>query len=344
MFQSFNDRISANAEHRYQAMTVADLDGDGENELFVTVAGSANRLLKWVDGSLVNVTPPILGDGSSFAKSAMAADIDGDGREELYVINASPDGEQPIPDRLFSVQTNGSWVELFANVSDPKLRNIVTGTSVAAIDRRGNGRYTFIVCNGRRPMRWFELGPPGQLTDLAKALRLDSSGERCWVGPIISTMPDLVVLDPHMPSRLLVNSSYSRFEYDNHSFAIDSGNGSMVLGVDVNDDGRFHFVCSHHGEPHQLLVRQIDGRYKDQATLSMALPSRCSGVIAADFDNDGYEELLFFNDAEPNRGFRRADVNEPRWRKFDLDELTEPTSRRRLELPSLTLMEMACLN
>lgn len=326
MFQSISDRIAANAEHRYQGMAVADFDGDGEQELFICVAGSANRLLKWVDGRVVNVTPPILGDGSTFAKSAMAADVDGDGLEELYVVNTSPLGrEKPTPDRLFSVQPNHSWVELFTNIVDPKLRNLVTGTSVAAIDRRGNGRYTFVVCNDRRPMRWYELGPSGQLLDLAPPFRLNMVGETNWVGPVTSLLPELLVLTSDGENRLLTNSGDGRFDCQNAYFPFASGSGSQALGVDGNDDGRFHLAWSHRNEPHRLLVRQIDGRYKDEATLSMAMPSQCSGIIAADFDNDGYEELIFLNDGESNRGFRRDAMNEPTWRKFDIGDLTEST-------------------
>ena len=326
MFQSITDRIAANAEHRYQGMTVADFDGDGANEIFIAVAGSANRVLKWNHGQLVNATPPILGDGPTFAKAAMAADIDGDGREELYVINASPyGGEKPIPDRLFSVQANGSWAEWFSTITDPKLRNIVTGTAVAALDRRGNGRYTFVVLNDRRPMRWYELGPTGKLLDLAHSLHLDLSGVAAWVGPIVSTSADLMIVNPLGPNRLLVNQGNGHFDEATHyKLNGDAHPGSRVLGFDAENDGRFHLVVTHADEPHQLMIRQIDGNYKNEASWGMALPSRCAGVLAADFDNDGYEELIFINENEANRGFRRSEVGQPTWRKFDLGDLTQP--------------------
>ena len=44
--------------------------------------------------------------------------------------------------------------------------------------------------------------------------------------------------------------------------------------------------------------------WKDRATAGLAFPSAVRTVIAADFDNDGQDELFFNNIAEPNRLFR----------------------------------------
>ena len=330
MFQSISDRIAANTDGRQQGMAVADFDDDGECEIFVAGAGSANRVLKWDNNQLVNVTPPILGDGSTFAKTAMAADIDGDGREELYVVNSiSYGGVPPIPDRLFDARLDGSWTELLTNIRNPRLRNIVMGRSIAAIDRRGNGRYTFVVLNYRSPLRWFEIDPTGTLVDMAHSLKLDLSlgAEACWVGPITSTRPDLFILNSVGLNFLLANQGDGHFcsEASNHRLDLECDAGTMTIGLDANNDGRFHLALGNHDEPHQLLIRQIDGTFKNEASWGMAMPSCCTEVIAADFDNDGYEELIFMNTTAANRGFRRCDDGQPTWRMFDLGSATEPT-------------------
>jgi hypothetical protein len=48
------------------------------------------------------------------------------------------------------------------------------------------------------------------------------------------------------------------------------------------------------------------GGFRNVAPKEMARPSAIRTVIAADFDNDGYEELFFNNIAEPNRLFRQV--------------------------------------
>lgn len=48
------------------------------------------------------------------------------------------------------------------------------------------------------------------------------------------------------------------------------------------------------------------GGFKDVAPPAMARPSAIRTVIAADFDNDGYEELFFNNIGDANRLFRQV--------------------------------------
>lgn len=48
------------------------------------------------------------------------------------------------------------------------------------------------------------------------------------------------------------------------------------------------------------------GGFKDIATVEMAKPSPIRTVIAADFDNDGFEELFFNNIGTSNRLFRQV--------------------------------------
>ncbi|MGL6072826.1 MAG: CRTAC1 family protein [Fimbriiglobus sp.] len=55
--------------------------------------------------------------------------------------------------------------------------------------------------------------------------------------------------------------------------------------------------------PHRLLVRQIDGTYRDEATPGLAWPGDVTGVVLADFDNDGHEEMILAT-TEETRLFR----------------------------------------
>lgn len=51
------------------------------------------------------------------------------------------------------------------------------------------------------------------------------------------------------------------------------------------------------------------GGFKDVAPPAMARPSAIRTVIAADFDNDGYEELFFNNIGDANRLFRQVSMS-----------------------------------
>jgi hypothetical protein len=51
------------------------------------------------------------------------------------------------------------------------------------------------------------------------------------------------------------------------------------------------------------------GGFEDVAPYDMARPSAIRTVIAADFDNDGYEELFFNNIGDSNRLFRQVPLS-----------------------------------
>jgi hypothetical protein len=71
------------------------------------------------------------------------------------------------------------------------------------------------------------------------------------------------------------------------------------------------------------MVRQVDGTFRDRATPALALPGAVRTVIAADFDNDGREEIIFNNLGEPNRLFGRfGDPTD--WRLLDAGAATDP--------------------
>jgi hypothetical protein len=70
-----------------------------------------------------------------------------------------------------------------------------------------------------------------------------------------------------------------------------------------------------------MFVQSSDGIWDDIAPPEMAQPSRIRTVIAADFDNDGYEELFFNNIGEPNRLFALRDGD---WQSIPLGDASEP--------------------
>src|SRR3546814_19666682 len=69
------------------------------------------------------------------------------------------------------------------------------------------------------------------------------------------------------------------------------------------------------------MLQGADGTFRDVAPEDYARPSRVRTVIAADFDNDGREEIFFNNIGQPNRlfGWRVG-----AWRRIDIGAAAEP--------------------
>src|SRR4030095_6356224 len=68
--------------------------------------------------------------------------------------------------------------------------------------------------------------------------------------------------------------------------------------------GEFALCWGNWDGPHRFMLRDAGGVWKNLATPGLAFPSSVRTVIAADFDNDGNDEVFFNNLGEPNRVFR----------------------------------------
>lgn len=299
MFRDESRLIARQQAGHYGGLAVADIDGDGRFEFIV--AGRPNRVLKWSDGRLRDVTPRSLADPAHSTLSIAAADIDGDGSEELYVVS-----ESGSADRLFDRDVNGHWSDLLSRPENRAVQSLAA-THPAAIDRRGAGRYAFAVASAGQPLRLLELGPHGALVDLAPSLELNAAGvHSVLAAPLLSDHTDLFCSVEHGPNLLFRNRGNGAFEEcgTRLNLADAAEHSNCAVAVDAGGDGRLVLgLCNQEG-PHRLFQRQGEGAWRDRATPAFALPSAAETLLAADFDNDGHDEILFNNRGQPNRLFR----------------------------------------
>jgi hypothetical protein len=309
MFVDVSGMIAVNPPRLYSGVAVADLDADGRSEFAVAGFGGPNRVLRWIGGQLRDAAPPLLADNGQFAAGLAAGDIDGDGREELYVVNIDTgSGSDRCSDRLFKSLPDGNWEDLLARPGNKSIGNISAGRSVAAIDRRGVGRYGFFVANYERPMRLYELGRDGLLADLAspQGLGLVAKSRGVLAIPLFSDRPDLVCMVEDGPNLVFRNRGDGTFEEcAAKSGLMDAGEqGRGITAVDVLGTGKLGLCWGNWEGPHHLVARSLEGVWRDRATAGLAFPSALQSLVAADFDNDGNDELFFNNSSESNRLFR----------------------------------------
>ncbi|MBD3881820.1 CRTAC1 family protein [Phormidium tenue FACHB-886] len=306
-------------------IAVTDLDGDGQFELFVAGFGGRNLALKWQGNGFVDVAAPVLSDLGRQAIGVAAGDLDGDGREEIYVLNTDTfSGRKQLSDRLFDWQ-NGDWVDLFSLPQNQDSLNLTAGRSVAWIDRYGTGRYGCLVANYGGAVRLYELNEDGMLADVAPEAGLAQvTGGRGVVAlPLVSSRMDIFMANEHAPNLLFRNQGDGTFvdiaAIAGLSDAHENGRGVAIL--DADNDGRFDLVYGNWEGEHRFYLQQDPGKFRNTAPAAFARPSRIRTVIAADFDNDGYEELFFNNIGQPNRlfGWRAG-----KWVPIDIGEALEP--------------------
>jgi hypothetical protein len=315
----------------HYGVAVADLAGGGRGDFVVAGFGGPNRVLRWDGGRLRETAPPDLADLARQAVGVAAGDLDGDGREELYVLNTDTfSGPKQLADRLFDPHPDGRWEDLFSRPENRLLRNLSAGRSVAVIDRRGVGRYGFFVANYGRPMRLYELAPDGRLADLAPPLGLAgvAGGRGVLTLPVFSDHPDVLCVNEHGPNFAFRNRGDGTFAECGADAGLDDPDehGRGVAAFDAGDGG-FGLCWGNWEGPHRVMARTAGGAWRNHATPGLAFPSAVRTVIAADFDNDGHDELFFNNIGEPNRLFRVGTTPaSPRWEPGEV-------------LPALTMLD-----
>jgi hypothetical protein len=325
MFVNRSDLIARNTAQLNYGIAVADIDGDDEFEIIIAGFSHPNTVLRWNGRALEDVTPSALLDIRRQAIGVAGADIDGDGCEELYILNTDTfAGQKRFADRLFDY-ADGEWVDLFSLPLHQSVLNLTAGRSVAAVDRLGRGRYGFFVANYGGPMRLYELDDDGHLYDAAPAAQLDRvTGGRSVVAlPIVSPRMDIFAGNENGPNFLFYNNGDGTFSEMAEEMAVHDpiGNARGVAALDVNSDSLFDLVVGNWEGVHRLFVQRPNAAFQDLAPGELRAPSRVRTVIAADFDNDGYEEIFFNNLGQPNRLFaQRSGV----WVPLDPGAALEP--------------------
>ncbi len=324
MFIDISEFIANNPPHRGHGVAVSDVDGDGRFEFLVTGYGVANRVLKWVGTKLEDVADPVLADVTGHTTCMVAADIDGDGREEIYSCNEeSEQSDAAQLDRLFA-PFGHHWLDLLGQAENAAAVEGIAGHAVAVIDRLGRGRYGFVVIQPGEPVVLYEMGPGGRLLDVAEDAGLDQSvaGPGVLALPLVSDRMDLFIHADGGANCLFRNLGDGTFEEvaEQRGLADPRQLGRGVTVLDADGNGLLDLVCAVRQGSHRLFLQRAGGGFTEEAPADFSLPSHATSVIAADFDNDGLEEVLFLNHGQPNRLFA---LRHEEWTEIDLGDAVE---------------------
>jgi len=314
MFINASHLLQRNPRCNYHGITITDVDRDGCFEIVVAGWGSPNRVLKWDGQTLVDLESEAIADGQRQTLGLIAGDLNGDGWEELYCLNSDRDADQ-----LLSWQGQ-RWVDLFQQTS---LRP-TGGRSAVCVDRLGQGDYGFFIADSTGSIHFYELRGD-RLEDIAAEIGLKRiAGIRGVVAlPLVSKGMDIFAANENGANCLFRHHPDGTYE----DMAAEAGlqdvheQGRGVAVLDADGDGKFDVVYGNWEGSHRLFLQGTRGHFRNVAPREMARPSRVRTVIAADFDNDGIEEIFFNSLGEPNRLFGLRDGA---WRQLDIGDAWEP--------------------
>lgn len=306
MFADLSGFIADNPAQWYTGMAVVDLDGDGSYECVVAAQGGRNLVLKWGGDAFYDVGLAPLTDDRAPSMGLAAGDADGDGREELYIGNA-----ESAPDRLFAWR-RGNWVDLLAPL---KVRN-QSSQSILAFDRFGMGRYGFMVAHEGGPFRYYEVLGQDRVEDMAPVLGLARiAGGRS----LLSDGTWIYAGNEGIANMLFERGPGMRFEERAAIRGLGDSTGAArgMAWIDANFDGRLDVVCGDRVAAQRLFIQGSQGMFQD---VQLDGPGAVRGVVVADFDNDGMEEIFLHCHGAANRLFAWRDGG---WRRVDCGTATE---------------------
>jgi Na+-translocating ferredoxin:NAD+ oxidoreductase RnfD subunit len=303
---------------RGEGCVAADLNGDGNTDLFVTTAQSDELLWNNGNGTFTEGARSHGVVSFGWHAGAAVADVNGDGRPDLFV-GGYTEANGAIPGSMAGYPTNHLGVRdlLFVNQGngeDGRARFREVGRTVGIdhapydhtlgavfTDVNGDGRPDLYVANDEDPNRLYVNEPGGPLgfhfVDRAALAHVADPN----AGMGIALQDGLLFVSN---SRGQTHASYrragkGRFAASSLQLPVSVTAGWGASWVDLDNSGRPALVLANGAIPMtslrkdaervQVLV-QRHGRLVD-AGLLQGLPVNGRGVAAADFDNDGRVDL-----------------------------------------------------
>jgi len=259
-----------------------DYDNDGWMDIYLVNSGPADFFTPKAplknalyhnnhDGTFTEVTDRAGVAAGTFGMGAAAGDYDGDGWQDLYVTSYG---------RNILYHNNGNGT--FTDVTD-KAGVAAPGWSTCAV--------------------WFDYDNDGKLDLFVSSFVIYNKNMSCGnnrLGKIYYCIPR--VFKPQA-SHLFHNNGNGTFTDVSTESGIASSPGKSfgVVATDVNNDGLMDLFVANDTMPNFLFINKGNGKFQEVglpagvAYSEAGNPRSGMGVDAADYDDDGYQDLFVAN-------------------------------------------------
>src|SRR5215471_9092705 len=290
---------------KFQKMTAAKIGtpfgaGYGDQGKFSQAEYSKNGLPKAPAAIPVKFTAQPLGAGAS--SGACFFDYDNDGRPDLLLVGAAKNGSV----RLLHNSGDGK----FADVTDASgIKLVGGGMGCAAGDYDNDGKTDFAACTDDG-VHLFHNDGGGKFTDATKAVGIKSP-EKCIAATFVDYDHDgdldlyitrlVVEGDTILPNQMWRNNGNSTFTDVTIDTGLAGGNAAGVTVTDFNNDRAIDFVLAGGTQGASIWLNPREGEFKplDGIDLKKEGLPRAVGVVAFDFDKDGWMDLAFTHAGAP---------------------------------------------
>lgn len=248
--------------HHGPGLAVADIDGDGREDLLMTgAAGFAPQV--WLHGAKGRFSPkssPALSaDAAHEDGGALFFDVDGDGDQDLYLSSGGTefpgDGSGPYRDRLYLNDGQGNWT------AAPERLPVIDGSTgcLAAEDFDRDGDLDLFVGGRVVPGRYPEAprsyllrNDGGHFTDVTEELapglaRIGMVTAALWTDYDDDRQRDLLLVGEWMAPTLFRNIRGHLERVESSLFDELHGWWNSLIGLDVDCDGDTDYIAGNMG-------------------------------------------------------------------------------------------------
>jgi tetratricopeptide (TPR) repeat protein len=312
-----------------------DYDGDGQPDIFFTnysTSGGIGLFRNLGNGKFSDVTKVVGLPSGSAAIACAAADYDNDGKTDLAVAYA---------DHVALYRNEGGK---FSDVTDAvglKAKGASRGLLFVDYDHDGDADLFVTTANSGSQM-WRNNGN-NTFTDVTSetGLSFEGSGTAAIASDVNNDRAvDIVVTRESGAPLLFTNPREGKWIASN-PWPESAKGANSITSLDFNKDGWMDFAISTQNAPGLLLLRNVGGTKFEQVPLPPTVWSRGTSVIAIDYDNDGFVDLVAAGinnkGASEIRLFRNIGN-----RKFE--DMTSLTGLDRLKLKSDAFLSTADLD
>jgi hypothetical protein len=295
----------------------ADVDNDGDLDLFVAVGLGGNDVLYRNDGGgvftrLANI-PPVRSGG--YSRGGAWADYDNDGRVDLFVVN-----EKSSRNFLFHNDGSNSFMRILTGAIATDIGNSY-GCAWADYDDDGY-QDLFVANNGARNLLYHNEGNGTflKITNSAVVTNIANSAGCAWGDYDNDGYLDLFVANLGQKNFLYHNNGDGSF-----SLVTDSGIGQEAsyswggVWADFDNDGHLDLFVAN-GQPNGTGAKDFlyrnrgDGTFEKLTKGSLVNDSSAGdGSAWGDYNNDGFLDLFVSNINGQNNLLYRNNGNSNHW-------------------------------